>query len=69
MYVGDLIQQGDSPVPRGGAARSTRPYALQVPSAAHHALPASGRSSAVHVSLCRCASCVNGLNDPDSGGG
>jgi hypothetical protein len=38
--------QGDSPVPRGGqrcctAARSTRPHALQAPSAAHHALPVS----------------------------
>jgi hypothetical protein len=39
--------QGDSPVPRGGqrcctAARSTRPHALQAPSAVHHALPVSG---------------------------
>jgi hypothetical protein len=42
----------------GGAARSTRPHALQAPSAAHHALPVSGHSSVVHVSLCRCVSCA-----------
>jgi hypothetical protein len=42
----------------GGAARPARPYALQAPSAAHHALPVSGQSSAVHVSLCRCVSCA-----------
>ena len=55
--------QGGSPVPRGGqrcrtAARSTRPHALQAPSAAHHALPVSGQSSVVHVPLCRCVSCA-----------
>jgi hypothetical protein len=57
--------QGNSPVPRGGgsaaaqaAARSTRPHALQASSAAHHALPVSGQSSVVHVSLCRCVSCA-----------
>jgi hypothetical protein len=53
-----------SPVPRGGgqrcrtAARSTRPHALQAPSAAHHALPVSDQSSVVYVPLCRCVSCA-----------
>jgi hypothetical protein len=31
--------------------------ALQAPSAAHHALPVSGQSSAVHIPLCRCVGC------------
>jgi hypothetical protein len=43
--------QGDSSVPQGGAACSTRPHALQAPSAARHALPVFGQSSVVHVSL------------------
>jgi hypothetical protein len=48
------------------AARSTRPHALQAPSAAHHALPvsgwpvASGQPSAVHVSLFYPRVCVVG---------
>jgi hypothetical protein len=51
------------PVRGGGqrcrtAARSTRPHALQAPSAAHHALPVSGQSSVVYVPLCRCVSCA-----------
>jgi hypothetical protein len=62
-----LCKGSDSPVPRGGqrsqrrcrtAVRSTRPHALQAPSAAHHALQVSGQSSAVHVPLCRCVSCA-----------
>jgi hypothetical protein len=34
------------------------PLALQAPSPAHHALPVSGQSSAVWISLCRCVSCA-----------
>jgi hypothetical protein len=60
-----LPLQGDGPVPRGGAGWGGGYSALhspactpQAPSAAHHALPVSGQSSAVHVSLCRCVSCA-----------
>jgi hypothetical protein len=50
--------QGGQRVPFRGrqrcrtAARSTRLHALQAPSAAHHALPVSGQSRAVHILSC-----------------
>jgi hypothetical protein len=42
----------------GSALHSPACTPNQAPSAAHHALPVSGQSSVVHVSLCRCVSCA-----------
>jgi hypothetical protein len=70
--------QGESPVSRGRqscrtAARSSASPACTPSSTSYppHALPVSGQSSVVHVSLCRCVSCAlcENLRAPCMAGG
>jgi hypothetical protein len=59
LCKGAVPFRGGAALPHGSALHSPAcSQALRAPSAAHHALPVSGQSSAVHVPLCRCVSCA-----------
>jgi hypothetical protein len=56
--VGSGLAGQDAHMEDSRPARSTHPHLLRAPSSAHLALPTSGQSNALHVSLCRCVSCA-----------